>query len=106
MKLSLKWLRDFVDYQGSPDELANLLTFAGVEVEGVHTRGVAIDHVVVAIILDSRQHPNADRLSVCHVDDGSGQPPRPEGRPRFVFSLRYLWLPSLTLLFVSGSVLK
>ncbi len=76
MKLSLKWLRDYVDYQGSPDELAHLLTFAGVEVEGVHTRGAAIDQVVVAAILDSKQHPNADRLSVCHVDDGSGQPPR------------------------------
>jgi tRNA-binding EMAP/Myf-like protein len=76
MKLSLKWLRDFVDYQGAPDELAHLLTFAGVEVEGIHTRGAAIDQVVVAAILDSKQHPNADRLSVCHVDDGSGQPPR------------------------------
>ena len=76
MKLSLKWLRDYVDYDGSPDELAQLLTFAGVEVEGIHTHGVAIDHVVVAAILDSKQHPNADRLSVCHVDDGSGQAPR------------------------------
>ena len=76
MKLSLKWLRDFVAVDGSPAELSDLLTFAGVEVEGVHSRGVAMDHVVVAQILDSKPHPNADRLSVCRVDDGSGQVPR------------------------------
>ena len=76
MELSFKWLRDYVNYDGSPEELAHLLTFAGVEVEGIHTRGVAIDQVVVSIILESKQHPNADRLSVCRVDDGSGQPPR------------------------------
>ena len=76
MKLSLKWLRDFVAYDGPPAALADLLTFAGVEVEAVHTRGVAIDHVVVAQVLDSKPHPNADRLSVCHVDDGSGHAPR------------------------------
>lgn len=76
MKLSLKWLRDYVAVDGSSAELSDLLTFAGVEVEGVHSRGVAIVHVVVGQILDSKQHPNADRLSVCRVDDGSGQTPR------------------------------
>lgn len=76
MKLSLKWLREFVAADGPPADVANLLTFAGVEVEDIHTHGVAVEHVVVALILDSKQHPNADRLSVCHVDDGSGQAPR------------------------------
>ncbi|HWB60704.1 MAG TPA: phenylalanine--tRNA ligase subunit beta, partial [Chthoniobacteraceae bacterium] len=45
-----------------------------VEVEHVETSGAAIDNVVVAQILESVQHPNADRLSVCKVDDGSGTP--------------------------------
>ncbi len=76
MKLSLKWLRDYVALPTSPAELADLLTFAGVEVEDIHTRGASIENVVVAQVLDSKQHPNADRLSVCHVDDGSGQAPR------------------------------
>ena len=50
---------------------------AGVEVEGIETRGVNLDKVVVAQVLSSEPHPNADRLSVCRVDDGSGtQPPR------------------------------
>jgi phenylalanyl-tRNA synthetase beta chain len=72
MKVSLNWLRDYVDFDGTPAALAELLTMAGVEVEGVETRGVNIDKVVVAQILASEPHPDADRLSVCRVDDGSG----------------------------------
>jgi phenylalanyl-tRNA synthetase beta chain len=45
---------------------------AGVEVEGIETTGCVIPNVVVAEIKSSEQHPNADRLSVCQVDDGSG----------------------------------
>ena len=45
-----------------------------MEVEGIETRGVTHENVVVAQILESAQHPNADRLSVCKVDDGSGTP--------------------------------
>ncbi len=63
-------------YSGTPEALAELLTMAGVEVEGVITRGGHLDKVVVAQILSREQHPNADRLSVCKVNDGSGQPPR------------------------------
>ena len=54
------------------DALAELLTLAGVEIEGVEQRGAKIDNVVVAQITASSQHPNADRLTVCEVDDGSG----------------------------------
>ena len=50
-----------------------MLTLAGVEIEGVEKRGANFDNVVVAQIKASVQHPNADRLSVCQVDDGSGQ---------------------------------
>ena len=74
MKVSLNWLRELVDFQQDANALSELLTNAGVEVEGIETRGVAIDKVVVAQILSSEQHPNADRLSVCKVDDGSGMP--------------------------------
>ncbi len=73
MKVSLNWLREYVDFSGDAKALAELLTMAGVEVEGIETRGVAIEKVVVAQILESTQHPNADRLSVCRVDDGSGE---------------------------------
>lgn len=74
MKISLNWLREFVELPASVPELADLLTLAGVEVENVISLGVAIPKVVVAQINSSEQHPNADRLSVCKVDDGSGVP--------------------------------
>ena len=73
MKVSLHWLRDHVDFDDySNSQLDDLLTFAGIEVEGVESRGVDIDHLVVAEVLSSEKHPDADRLSVCQVDDGSG----------------------------------
>ncbi len=74
MKVSLNWLREFVELPPTTGALCELLTMAGVEVEGVETRGAAFDKVVVAQVLESAQHPNADRLSVCKVDDGSGEP--------------------------------
>ena len=73
MNVSLNWLRDHVDFDSySIQELDDLLTFAGIEVEGVQTRGVDIDHLVVAEILSAEKHPDADKLSVCQVDDGAG----------------------------------
>ena len=74
MKISLNWLRDYVAWTGSVDELVTLLTRTGLEVADVSTKGVDFPKVVIAQILESSQHPNADRLSVCRVDDGSGQP--------------------------------
>ncbi len=74
MKVSLNWLKEMVELPATVAELTELLTLAGVEVEGIETRGVAIDKIVVAQVLESSQHPNADRLSVCKVDDGSGSP--------------------------------
>ncbi|HEX8490660.1 MAG TPA: phenylalanine--tRNA ligase subunit beta, partial [Chthoniobacterales bacterium] len=73
MKFSVNWLREFVELPASVEELAELLTLAGIEIEGIEKRGANFDNVVVAEIKASAQHPNADRLSVCQVDDGSGQ---------------------------------
>ncbi len=74
MKISLNWLREYGDYDGTPAALAELLTMAGVEVEDIIVRGLDLPLVVVAQILARASHPNADRLSVCQVDDGSGVP--------------------------------
>src|SRR5436853_1217437 len=72
MKFSVNWLREFVDLPKNAEEIAELLTRAGVETENIETRGAKIDKVVVAQITASSRHPNADRLTVCEVDDGSG----------------------------------
>ncbi|OGW61049.1 MAG: phenylalanine--tRNA ligase subunit beta [Nitrospirae bacterium RBG_16_64_22] len=70
MRLSLNWLREFVDITVSPEELAHRLTMAGFEVEGIHRMGEGIGDVVVAEVLTVRRHPNADKLSLCDVSDG------------------------------------
>src|SRR5213595_4001893 len=72
MKFSVNWLREFVDLPENPEEIAELLTRAGVETENIETRGAKIDKVIVSQITASSRHPNADRLTVCEVDDGSG----------------------------------
>ncbi|MFN0128012.1 MAG: phenylalanine--tRNA ligase subunit beta [Verrucomicrobiales bacterium] len=75
MLISLNWLSDHLDLKGlSVEELSRLLTFAGVEVEGIEHKGVSSDRVVVAQILESAAHPDADKLSVCRVDGGQGGP--------------------------------
>src|SRR6476646_4943210 len=72
MKFSVNWLREFVELPPSIEALAELLTMSGVEIEVIQKRGANFDHVVIAQINESKAHPNADRLSVCIVDDGSG----------------------------------
>src|SRR5437764_1191474 len=72
MKFSVNWLREFVDLPKTPEEIAELLTRAGIETEKIETRGPNIDKVIVSQITASSRHPNADRLTVCEVDDGSG----------------------------------
>ena len=74
MKFTYNWLKEYVDFDWSPGVLAEKLTFAGIEVEEVVTvGGGALQQVVVAQILSSEKHPNADKLSVCRVNDGTSE---------------------------------
>ncbi|WP_133499614.1 phenylalanine--tRNA ligase subunit beta [Cognatilysobacter terrigena] len=74
MKFSENWLRQHVPTQASRDELAATLTAIGLEVEDVTPLGESLDGVVVARILSAERHPEADRLQVCCVDAGQGEP--------------------------------
>lgn len=73
MKVTLNWLKEYVDFTWSPEELRDRLTMLGLEVEGMEKIGGEFEGVVVAQILTSDKHPNADKLSVCRVDDGREQ---------------------------------
>ena len=72
MKLSLNWLREWVPFTQSPEELARLLTLRGFEVEGLEPAGRVDPKVVVAELLSVERHPRADRLLVCQADAGGG----------------------------------
>ena len=73
MNISLNWLGTHLDLSGkSIKEIDDLFTFAGVEVEGIVTKGITSEKIVVARIMEAVQHPNADRLKVTQVDAGEG----------------------------------
>ncbi|MFN0069217.1 MAG: phenylalanine--tRNA ligase subunit beta, partial [Limisphaerales bacterium] len=73
MKVTLNWLRQYVAFDWSPAALAERLTMLGLEVEGVQPLGGEFAGVVVAQVLARDKHPNADKLSVCRVADGTGE---------------------------------
>lgn len=67
MKITLNWLREIVDVVLSPDELADALVMAGLEVESVETRRPSWGQVEIAAIESVTPHPNADRLRLCQI---------------------------------------
>jgi phenylalanyl-tRNA synthetase beta chain len=71
MKVTLNWLKQYVDFNWSPEQLADRLTMIGIEVEGVQKLGGEFEGVVVAQVVTKDRHPNADRLSLCRVNDGT-----------------------------------
>jgi phenylalanyl-tRNA synthetase beta chain len=73
MKVTLNWLKQYVDFAWTPEELSERLTMLGIEVEGVQKLGGEFEGIVVAQVVTRDKHPNADKLSVCRVNDGKGE---------------------------------
>ncbi|MDO3380010.1 phenylalanine--tRNA ligase subunit beta [Geoalkalibacter halelectricus] len=71
MILTYSWLREFVDCDLAPEELAHRLTMAGLEVDSMEKIGEGLDGVIVARLQEVAPHPDADRLTVCRVDTGT-----------------------------------
>ena len=73
MKVSLSWLKEWVEVTLAPQALASRLTLAGFEVESCEPAAADFSGVVVAALLEAAPHPQADKLRVCRVDVGGGQ---------------------------------
>jgi len=71
MLVSTKWLKEYVNIEGLPiEELAEKITRAGIEVDGIIDRSQGMTHVVVGYVVECVQHPDADKLRICQVDVG------------------------------------
>ncbi len=74
MKLSKLWLREWVKFSLTEHELAEQLTMAGLEVDGVSPVAGEFTHVIVAEVLSTKPHPDADKLTLCEVNINSDKP--------------------------------
>ena len=74
MKFTLGWLKEHLDTDRSLGEIVDKLTMIGLEVERVEDKAKLLAPFVIARVVEAKQHPNADRLRVCMVDTGSGDP--------------------------------
>ena len=71
MKLPLSWIKEFVSTDLSPSEIADILTMAGLEVDGIEAVTAPFSNVVIAKVLEVEPHPQADRLQLATVTDGT-----------------------------------
>ncbi len=74
MKFTLSWLKQHLETDAALDAIVDKLTMIGLEVERVEDKGKALAPFTIARVISAEQHPNADRLRVCMVDTGTGDP--------------------------------
>lgn len=70
MRIPLSWLKEYIDIERSPEEIAKILTLAGLEVDAIEKVGPTCQGVVIAKVLESQKHPEADSLTIAKVTDG------------------------------------
>src|SRR6476646_2070304 len=70
MKVPMKWLREFVDVDLTPKELAHRMTMAGLEAEKIEETGSQWENIYVGYVTHVERHPNADRLFLAQVEAG------------------------------------
>ena len=73
MKFTIEWLKEHLDTKLNDEKIINKLTNIGLEVESFENQKTELDQFVVAKIINSEKHPNADRLKLCEVDIGQDQ---------------------------------
>jgi len=93
MKVSLNWLKEYVDITLPPKEVADRLTMAGNEVKGIQVIGEHWESIVVGRITAVNPHPNADRLTLVTIDHGSGEETVVCGAPNVVVGAKVAYAP-------------
>jgi phenylalanyl-tRNA synthetase beta chain len=93
MRVTLGWLKSYVDFALSARETAEALTMAGLEVEGVSSPGPLLAGMSTAKVLSVKRHPDADALWVCEVDAGDGVVPVVCGAPNTRADLVTAYVP-------------
>jgi phenylalanyl-tRNA synthetase beta chain len=74
MNVSYRWLSDYIDLSGiNPQQLAEMMTRGGIEIDSVPSRNAGVSGVVVGYVKTRNKHPDADKLSVCTIDAGTGE---------------------------------
>ena len=74
MKFTIDWLKEHLETEASVDKIVDTLTMTGTEVEAVENQGKQLEAFTIARVISAEKHPNADRLKVCMVDTGHGEP--------------------------------
>ncbi len=107
MKFTLSWLKEHLDTDADAATIADKLTSIGLEVDAVEDAGARLKDFVVGYVVSAEKHPNADKLKLCMVDDGSGAPiqvvcgaPNAHAGMKGVFARAGIVIP------VTGEVLK
>jgi phenylalanyl-tRNA synthetase beta chain len=111
MKLTLSWLKDHLDSTAGIGQVADALTRVGLEVESIEDKAALLAPYVVASVIAAEQHPNADRLKVCMVDPGSGEPvqvvcgaPNARAGMKSVFSPPGTFIPGKNITLAVGTI--
>ncbi len=111
MKFTLDWLKDHLETTASSTEIVDTLTMIGLEVEEVEDQAKALQDFTVGHVLAAEQHPNADKLKVCQVDTGTGEPvkvvcgaPNARAGIKVVFAKPGTYIPGLDITIQKGVI--
>ena len=107
MKFTLSWLKAQLDTDADANTIADKLTSIGLEVESIEDAGARLRDFTVAYVISAEKHPNADKLKLCMVDAGTGDPVQVVcGAPNAHTGMKAVFAKPGVVIPVSGDVLK
>jgi phenylalanyl-tRNA synthetase beta chain len=111
VKFTLGWLKEHLDTSAALPAIVDKLTMIGLEVERVEDKAALLKPFVIASVISAEKHPNADRLRVCMVDAGTGQPiqvvcgaPNARAGMKGVFGLPGTFIPGKNMTLEVGKI--